>query len=186
MEPLFTSWTYSWGSLLTRSSSIFSSLCWHATLFFHMAGLPTVKTFGISSFLYIKGFQCCQFFSMGHRSNVPTCFQIFHKRASLSNRSEHRSTFLISIFKASCFKIIFCKVTSLIDFSIASFNFPINWEYSSSCPWIILTNEPSELVLSTFAYALQAVSLMKCSISRVILANCAITLAIVPVPVSIW
>ena len=56
MEPPFTSWTYSWGSLLIRSSSIFSGLCWQATLFFHMAGLPTVKTFGISSFLYIKGF----------------------------------------------------------------------------------------------------------------------------------
>ena len=126
MEPPFTSWTYSWGSLPIRSSIIFSGLCWQVTLFFHMAGLPTVKTFGISSFLYIKGFQCCQFCSMEHRSDIPTCFQIFHKRASLSNRSEHRSTFLISIFKASCFKIIFCKVTSLIDFSIASFNFPIN------------------------------------------------------------
>ena len=63
MEPLFTSWTYSWGSLLIRSSIIFSGLCWHVTLFLNMAGLPTVKTFGISSFLYIKGFQCCQFCS---------------------------------------------------------------------------------------------------------------------------
>jgi len=126
MEPPFTSWTYSWGSLLIRSNIIFSGLCWHVTLFFHMAGLPTVKTFGISSFLYIKGFQCCQFCSMGHRSNVPTCFQIFHKRASLSNWSEHGSTFSLAFSKASCFKIIFCKVTSLIDFSIASFNFPIN------------------------------------------------------------
>ena len=126
MKPPFISWTYSWGSLPIRSSIIFSGLCWQVTLFFHMAGLPTVKTFGISSLLYIKGFQCCQFCSMGHRPDVPICFQIFHKRASLSNRSEHRSTFLISIFKASCFKIIFCKVTSLIDFSIASFNFPIN------------------------------------------------------------
>ena len=62
VEPLFTSWTYSWGSLLIRSSIIFSGLCWHAALFFHMAGLPTVKTFGISSFLYIKG---CQFCSLG-------------------------------------------------------------------------------------------------------------------------
>ena len=103
MEPLFTSWMYSWGSLLIRSSIIFSGLCWHATLFFHMAGLPTVKTFGISSLLYIKGFQCCQFCSMGHRPDVPTCFQIFHKRASLSNRSEHGSTFLISIFKSKLF-----------------------------------------------------------------------------------
>ena len=91
----------------------------------------------------------------------------------------------LAFSKASCFKIIFCKVTSLIDFSIASFSFPINWEYSSSCPWIILTNEPSELVLSTFVYALQAVSLMKCNNSKVTLANCTITLAIVPVPVSI-
>ena len=56
MEPPFTSWTYSWGSVLIRSSIIFSGLCWHVALFFHMAGLPTVKTFGISSFLYIKGF----------------------------------------------------------------------------------------------------------------------------------
>ena len=103
MEPLFTSWTYSWGSLLVRSSIIFSSLCWHATLFFHMAGLPTVKTFGISSFLYIKGFQCCQFCSMGHRSDILTSFQILHKRASLSNWSKHRLKLLISVFKSKLF-----------------------------------------------------------------------------------
>ena len=103
VEPPFTSWTYSWGSLLIRSNIIFSGLCWHATLFFHMAGLPTVKTFGISSFLNIKDFQCCQFCSMGHRSDVPTCFQIFHESASLSNWSEHGSTFLISIFKSKFF-----------------------------------------------------------------------------------
>ena len=102
-KPPFTSWTYSWGSLPIRSSIIFSGLCWQATLVVHMAGLPTVKTFGISSLLYIKGFQCCQFCSRGHRPDVPTCFQIFHKRASLSNRSEHGSTFLISIFKSKLF-----------------------------------------------------------------------------------
>ena len=103
VEPLFTSWTYSWGSLLISSSSIFFDLCWHATLFFHMAGLPTVKTFGIRSFLYIKGFQCHQFCSMGHISNIPTCFQIFHKRVSLSNWSKHGLTFLISVFKSKLF-----------------------------------------------------------------------------------
>ena len=91
----------------------------------------------------------------------------------------------LAFSEASCFKIIFCKVTSLIDFSIASFNFPINWEYSSWYPWIILINEPSELVLSNFAYALQAVSLMKCNIWGVILASCAIILAMALVPVSI-
>ena len=103
MEPLFTSWTYSWGSLLGRSSIIFSGLCWQAALFFHMASLPAVKTFGISSFLYIKSFQCRQFCSMGHRSDIPTSFQILHKRASLSNCSKYRSTFLISIFKSKLF-----------------------------------------------------------------------------------
>ena len=59
MKPPFTSWTYSWESLPIRSSIIFSGLCWHVALFFHMAGPPTVKTFGISSLLYIKGFQFC-------------------------------------------------------------------------------------------------------------------------------
>ena len=103
MEPPFTSWTYSWGSLLIRSNIIFSGLCWYVSLFFHMVGLPIVKTFGISSFLYIKGFQCCQFCSMGHRSDVLICFQIFHKRASLSNWSEHGSTVLISIFNSKFF-----------------------------------------------------------------------------------
>ena len=54
VEPVFTSWTYSWGFLLIRSSIIFSGLCWYVALFFHIVGLPTVKIFGISSFLYIK------------------------------------------------------------------------------------------------------------------------------------
>ena len=102
-KPPFTSWTYSWGSLPIRSSIIFSGLCWQATLVFHMAGLPTVKTFGIRSFLYIKGFQCHQFCSMGHRSCIPTSFQIFYKKASLSYWSEHGLTFLISVFKSKLF-----------------------------------------------------------------------------------
>ena len=67
----------------------------------------------------------------------------------------------LAFSKASCFKIIFCKVSSLIDFLMASFNFPINWEYSLSYPWVILTNETSELTLSTFAHALQEIYLKK-------------------------
>ena len=70
----------------------------------------------------------------------------------------------LAFSKASCFKIIFCKVSPLIDFSMASFNFCINWEYSLSCPWVILTNEPSELTLPTFAHALQEIYLMKYNI----------------------
>ena len=140
MKSPFTSWTYSWGSLLIRSSIIFFGLCWHAALFFLMAGLPTVKTFGISSLLYIKGFQFCSM-DIDLISLYAFKYSIREPVSRIGLSTDQHSSLAFS--KASCFKIVFCKVASLIDFSIASFNFPINWEYSSSCPWIILTNEPS-------------------------------------------
>ena len=106
MKPPFTSWTYSWGSLPIRSSIIFSSLCWQATLFFHMAGLPTVKTFGISSLLYIKGFQFCSM-DIDLISLYVFKYSIREPVSRIGLSTDQHSSLAFS--KASCFKIMFVK-----------------------------------------------------------------------------
>ena len=54
MEPPFTSWTYSWGSLLIRSSIIFSGCVDMLHCFFIWLGFPQLKHLVLAAFCTLK------------------------------------------------------------------------------------------------------------------------------------
>ena len=51
----------SWGPFFIRSIIIFSCLHWHVALFFHTAGLPTVKHLALAAFCTLKVFSAANF-----------------------------------------------------------------------------------------------------------------------------
>ena len=76
MEPLFTSWTYSWGSLLIRSSIILASVGMRHC-FFIWPGFPQLKHLALAAFCTLKVSNVANFSLWDidllslHASNIP-------------------------------------------------------------------------------------------------------------------
>ena len=114
------------GSLLIRSSIIFSGCVDMLHCFFIWLGFPQLKHLALAAFCTLKVSNVANFalWDIDPMSLHAFKYSIREPVSRIGLSTDRQSSLACS--KASCFKIIFCKVTSLKDFSIVSFNFPIN------------------------------------------------------------
>ena len=126
MEPLLHLGHTPGGLFLLEVVLFFLACVGMRHCFFIWLGFPQLKHLALAAFCTLKVSNATNFvlWDIDPISLYAFKYSIREPVFGIGLSTDRHSSLAFS--KTSCLKIIFCKVTSLLDFSIASFNFPIN------------------------------------------------------------